>query len=65
MFSEYVILHTPPHTTAEPQNDRNVLSMEKMTQTSEGIWQVSYAGTRLYYFKRKKHTFSVEHPHER
>lgn len=41
MFSEYVILHTPPHTTGESQADKNVVSVEKMTQTSEGIWQVS------------------------
>lgn len=42
MFNEFVILHTPP-TIPEPQNgnERNVLTVEKMTQTSEGIWQVS------------------------
>lgn len=40
MFNEFVILHTPP-TIPEPQNDKNALSVEKMTQTGEGIWQVS------------------------
>lgn len=40
MFNEFVILHTPP-AIPEPQNERNVLTVEKMTQTSEGIWQVS------------------------
>jgi hypothetical protein len=40
MFNEFVILHTPP-TIPEPQNERNILTVEKMTQTSEGIWQVS------------------------
>jgi hypothetical protein len=40
MFNEFVILHTPPK--IEPQNDKNTLSVEKMTQTAEGgIWQVS------------------------
>lgn len=40
MFNEFVILHTPPK--IEPQNDKNTLSVEKMTQTGEGgIWQVS------------------------
>lgn len=40
MFNEFVILHTPP-TIPEPQNDKNALSVEKMTQTGDGIWQVS------------------------
>ncbi|CRK92625.1 CLUMA_CG006168, isoform A [Clunio marinus] len=40
MFNEFVILHTPP-TIPEPQNDKNALSVEKMTQTGEGIWQVN------------------------
>lgn len=40
MFNEFVILHTP-NTIPEPQNDKNALSVEKMTQTGEGIWQVS------------------------
>jgi hypothetical protein len=40
MFNEFVILHTPP-AIPEPQNDKNALSVEKMTQTGEGIWQVS------------------------
>ncbi|XP_070508041.1 voltage-dependent T-type calcium channel subunit alpha-1G isoform X8 [Chironomus tepperi] len=40
MFNEFVILHTPPK--IEPQNDKNTLSVEKMTQTGEGgIWQVN------------------------
>jgi hypothetical protein len=40
MFNEFVILHTPP-TIPEPQSDKNALSVEKMTQTGDGIWQVS------------------------
>jgi len=40
MFNEFVILHTPP-SIPEPQSDKNALSVEKMTQTSDGIWQVS------------------------
>ena len=40
MFNEYVILHTPPN-IPEPQPDKNAFSLEKMTQTGDGIWQVS------------------------
>lgn len=40
MFNEFVILHTPPK-IEPPLNDKNTLSVEKMTQTGEGIWQVS------------------------
>lgn len=40
MFNEFVILHTPPK-IEPPPSDKNTLSAEKMTQTGEGIWQVS------------------------
>jgi hypothetical protein len=46
MFNEFVILHTPPK-IEPPPNDKNTLSAEKMTQTGEGIWQVSTA-TKLF-----------------
>ena len=56
MFNEFVILHSPP-AIPEPQNDKNALSVEKMTQTGEGIWQVSgffSVSTSIFFYADRK-----------
>lgn len=58
MFNEYVILHTPP-TIPEPQADKNAFSLEKMTQTGDGIWQVSgyYVFQELFFSIAQQHFY--------
>lgn len=56
MFNEFVILHTPPK-IEPPQNDKNTLSAEKMTQTGDtgtGIWQVSILFPSTHHFAARE-----------